>query len=64
MESNSDKPIFFEVFTHKDKDAEAQHEFYDKIILKNATKVAKDGAKKQIKSVLGEDMVRKLKGNR
>lgn len=58
----SDKPIFFEVFTHKDVDAEIQHKFYDDIIVKDGSTAAKDGAKKFLKSVLGDDVVRKLKG--
>ena len=62
IKENSDKPIFFEVFTHKDEDAKIQHEFYDKIILKDTTKVVRNGVKKLIKSVLGEDILSKLKG--
>lgn len=61
LSENSDKPVFFEVFTHKDTDAKAQHDFYDKIILKDTLTATKDGAKKLIKSVLGENMVRKIK---
>ena len=57
MSDSSDKPIFFEVFTHKENDAKLQHEFYSSII-------TKDNAKKILKSVLGEDMVNKLKGKR
>lgn len=64
MCEESDKPIFFEVFTHKDEDARMQHEFFDKIIVKDATNAVKDNAKKLLKSVLGEDIVRKLKGNK
>lgn len=60
----SDRPVFFEVFTHKDNDAKIQHEFYDSILVKDTTQMAKDGAKKLLKSVLGEDMIRKLKGKR
>lgn len=63
MVEESDKPIFFEVFTHKDEDARIQHEFYDEITIRDAATVAKDGAKKFLKSVLGDDVVRKLKGN-
>ena len=61
LSESSDKPVFFEVFTHKEKDADIQHDFYDKIILKDTLTATKDNAKKLIKSVLGEDMVRKLK---
>ena len=64
MCSTSEKPIFFEVFTHKDIDAKVQHEFYDQIILRDFVSATKDNAKKFIKSVLGEEMVNKLKGNR
>lgn len=64
MCEESDKPIFFEVFTHKDEDARIQHKFYDSIIAKDTTNAVKDGAKKLLKSVLGEDMVRKLKGKK
>lgn len=64
MCSTSEKPIFFEVCTHKDIDAKVQHEFYDQIILRDFVSATKDNAKKFIKSVLGEEMVNKLKGNR
>lgn len=64
MCKESDKPIFFEVFTHKEEDARIQHEFYDKIVVRETTKSVKAGAKKLLKSVLGEDMVRKLKGKK
>lgn len=63
VQEESDRPIFFEVFTHKDIDAEIQHKFYDEITVRDAATVAKDGAKKFLKSVLGDEMVRKLKGN-
>lgn len=63
VQEESDKPIFFEVFTHKDIDAEIQHNFYDEITVRDAATVAKDGAKRFLKSVLGDEMVRKLKGN-
>lgn len=61
---DSDKPVFFEVFTHKDEDAKVQHNFYDAIVIKDVTTTTKNSAKKLLKSVLGEDMVRKLKGMR
>lgn len=64
MSDSSDKPIFFEVFTHKDKDAKLQHEFYEEITVKDFVHATKDNAKKILKSVLGEDMVNKLKGKR
>ncbi len=57
-----DRPIFFEVFTHKDTDAEIQHDFYNAIILTDKVNKAKANAKKIIKSVLGEDFLYKLKG--
>ena len=63
IQSESNKPIFFEVFTRKETDAEIQHKFYDEITIKDAATAAKDGAKKILKSFLGEDVVRKLKGN-
>ena len=63
VQEESDRPIFFEVFTHKNIDAEIQHKFYDEITVRAAASVAKDGAKKFLKSVLGDEMVRKLKGN-
>lgn len=62
IQIESDKPLFFEVFTHKEVDAEMQHKFYDEITIKDAATAAKDGAKKLLKSVLGDDVVRKLKG--
>lgn len=64
MSDSSDKPIFFEVFTHKENDAKLQHEFYSNIIIKDFVHATKDNAKKILKSVLGEDMVNKLKGKR
>ena len=63
MTKESDKPIIFEVFTQKEKDAQIQRDFYDKITDKNAEEQFKSGAKKMIKSLLGDDIIRKLKGN-
>lgn len=62
LSADSESPIFFEVFTHKDEDARMQHEFFDKIAVSNTSKTVKSGAKKLFKTVLGEDAVRKLKG--
>lgn len=64
ISDSSDKPIFFEVFTHKENDAKLQHEFYGDIIIKDFVHATKDNAKKILKSVLGEDMVKKLKGKK
>lgn len=64
LSMDSDKPIFFEVFTHKDIDAKIQHDFYDAIILKDFNKIAKDNTKKVIKSILGDKIVEKLKGKK
>ena len=61
LDEKSETPIFFEVFTHKEKDAEIQHSFYDRITVKDMTESAKDNAKKILKTVLGEDMVQKIK---
>lgn len=58
----SDKPIFFEVFTQKEKDAEIQHKFYESVIRKDKKEAARDNAKKIIKSIIGDDMVRKIRG--
>ena len=52
LSEDVDKPIFFEVFTHKDSDARLQHEFYDKITIKDGKTAVKDGIKKLIKSAL------------
>jgi 2-succinyl-5-enolpyruvyl-6-hydroxy-3-cyclohexene-1-carboxylate synthase len=54
---NSDRPAIFEVFTKKETDAKLQHEFYDSIAAKDAGSLAK----KAIKSVLGEGLIKKLK---
>lgn len=61
LSTESEKPLFFEVFTHKDNDAKLQHEFYDVITIPSTKKVIKDGAKKLIKSVLGDKTIKKLK---
>lgn len=61
LSADSERPIFFEVFTHKDNDAKLQHDFYDTIALKSNMKAVKYGAKKLIKSVLGEKTIQKLK---
>lgn len=63
MTTESDRPIFFEVFTHKEEDARIQHEFYNQITEISSSNAVKQGAKKFLKSVLGDDVVRKLKGN-
>lgn len=63
MTSESDRPIFFEVFTHKEEDAKIQHEFYNQITEISSVTAVKQGAKKLIKSVLGEETIRRLKGN-
>lgn len=63
MDVESDRPIFFEVFTHKEEDARIQHLFYDQITEISTSNAVKQGAKKFLKSVLGDDVVRKLKGN-
>lgn len=64
LSADSDRPIFFEVFTHKDEDARIQHEFYESITIKSSAEAAKSGAKKFLKSVLGEENVKKLKSLR
>lgn len=64
LDSKSKTPVFFEVFTHKEKDAEIQHSFYDKISVKDTTEMAKNSAKKFIKNILGEDVVQKLRGKK
>lgn len=60
----SETPIFFEVFTHKEKDAEIQHAFYDMITVKDTTEMVKNSAKKFIKNILGEEVVQKLRGKK
>lgn len=56
----SDAPVFFEVFTHKDKDAELQHLFYDSLpIVDSSVK-----AKQIIKSIVGQDMIDIIKGRK
>lgn len=62
MSEQSDKPIFFEVFTHKNEDAKIQHEFYDNITERLYTDSAKQEAKKILKSVLGENVINRLRG--
>lgn len=62
LDPESITPVFFEVFTHKERDAEIQHSFYDKIIVKDTTEIAKNSAKKIIKNILGEDVVQRLRG--
>lgn len=64
ISSESEVPIFFEVFTHKDIDAKVQHEFFDKITIIDFVSATKDNAKKIIKSVLGEEVISKLRGNK
>lgn len=64
LSADGDAPIFFEVFTHKKEDANAQRDFYDAITIKDASMAVKDSAKKLIKSVFGDDLVRKLKNKR
>lgn len=64
LSSESDRPIFFEVFTHKDSDSKVQHDFYDSITLKDTATATKDSAKRVIKSILGDDLVRKWKNKR
>jgi 2-succinyl-5-enolpyruvyl-6-hydroxy-3-cyclohexene-1-carboxylate synthase len=61
IDTKSNKPIFFEVFTHKDRDAELQHKFYDMNLEITAEDAAKAGAKKFIKNVLGEETLKKLR---
>ena len=58
--SESDASVFFEVFTHKDKDAELQHLFYDSLpIVDSGVK-----AKQIIKSIVGQDMIDIIKGRK
>lgn len=64
MSQDSDKPIFFEVFTHKDEDARIQHAFYDAIKINNDAANTKSTAKKIVKSILGDELVKKLKSQR
>lgn len=64
ISKDSDKPIFLEVFTHKDEDARMQHEFYDAIVKQYEATGTKAAAKKLVKTILGDDLVRKLKGYR
>lgn len=56
-------PILFEVFTKKEDDARIQHEFYDSIRLVNVGDALKENAKQAIKSIIGQKMVDRLKGN-
>lgn len=58
---NSDQPIFFEVFTHKDVDAKMQHDFYDKIAINDFSSAAKQSVKKIAKKMLGGKLINKLK---
>ncbi len=62
VQKETDKPIFFEVFTDKAADAEIQHRFYDEIIVRDVAEVAKNSAKKILKSALGDKIVKKLRG--
>lgn len=61
MREDSDKPIFFEVITHKEEDAAEQHKFYDAITYVDSSLSAKSGAKKFLKSVLSDNTINKLK---
>lgn len=59
---NSDRPIIFEVFTKKEEDARLQHEFYN---LNRAPLEGKEAfkasLKKTIKSVIGEEIINKIR---
>lgn len=57
----SDKPILFEVFTKKETDAKLQHEFFD--MNKPAISKLKKGIKGAVKSVIGDEFIRKIKTN-
>lgn len=61
LSNNSDRPIFFEVFTHKEDDAAELHRFYDAITYIDASTSVKSGAKRFLKSVLSDDIIQKLK---
>jgi len=65
LSDSSEGPVFFEVFTHKDEDARLQHEFYDmnQAPVEGSEKM-KQVFKKAAYSVLGQDMIHKIKGNR
>ena len=63
LSKECDRPLFFEVFTHKERDAEIQRNFYNQISGTSSSSVAKQGVKKLLKSVLGEETIRKIKRN-
>lgn len=53
LSEDSDKPIFFEVFTHKEMDAKLQHQFNADLKVIDAKTMAKNKLKKIIKSAIG-----------
>ena len=55
LATDTDKPIFFEVFTKKEQDAKYQKEFYEKVAIHDARSAAIQFAKKSIKKVLGKN---------
>lgn len=62
---DSEKPIFFEVFTQKEEDARLQHEFFQMNVYQPevvSDSSIKNSVKQAIKSVLGDDIVHKLRG--
>lgn len=61
MNTESDRPVFFEVFTHKEKDAETMFEFYNAITLRDAATARKSTAKKMLKNLLGDEVVKKIR---
>ncbi len=56
-DKNSDKPIFFEVFTHKDEDAKLLHSVYES----NTDQSIKAKAKRFASSALGQSKIDKIK---
>lgn len=71
MKEESDRPIFFEVFTEKELDAEIQHNFFDTNILPAVEPQGHSGTsrkesvgrrtKEAVKVLLGDDLVNKIR---
>lgn len=62
LDEASDMPIFFEVFTKKENDAKIQHDFFDSLRADDKSgNSLKSETKKVIKSLLGEDLIKKLR---
>ncbi len=75
MVSETEKPLFFEVFTKKEVDAEIQHKFFDKITLpapehesSEEQSVKKNSigkrTKEAVKVFLGEELVNKIRNRK